>query len=440
MKRTIDDILLLWKTSQARKPLILRGARQTGKTFAVRKFGKTFSSFVELNFEKTPELCAIFDSDLNPRRIIRDLSLLNSSRIEPGITLLFFDEIQNCPRAITALRYFFEEIPELHVVSAGSLLEFALGTYSVPVGRVQYLYTRPFTFLEFLGALGQELLVTAISQNESFTPFSEPVHTKIIDYVRQYSIIGGMPGVIARFLEQNSYDTVREEQESILQTYTDDFLKYSGRTDLMTIRSVFRTLPGMIGRETTYSEIAIDVTPYKVKQALEILEKSMVIYKVRCSSGAGLPLGAGASEKQYKSIFLDVGLMQCAAGMPLDAWLHTKNILDVYKGSIAEQFVGQEIVGANHHDTGQLYYWHRKKTGSQAEIDYLIQHGTHILPVEVKSGAAGRLKSMQQFFIAYPDCPLGIKISQANFSKTERLISIPLYATSLLFSKTTVLP
>lgn len=433
MERELDNYLSGWAKKGNRKPLLLRGARQTGKSHAVEKLGRAFGNYICINFEKTPSSGDLFVQDLDPKRIKREIEAIHEQEIRPGQSLLFLDEIQNCPRAVTALRYFYEEMPELHVAAAGSLLEFELEKISVPVGRVEFVYVRPFSFNEFLKALGKKILAKQIATYNPQNVPGDPVHSKILSHLRDYLFIGGMPGVLKRFTEDNSYLTAVDEQENILATYRVDFNKYCGRAGTEQISKVFETVPRIIGRKVTYSKIDPDSKAQQTKRAINLLEQAHIVRRVRSTSGAGVPLAAGASEKRYKLVFLDVGLMQRLMGTRYRDWVENTDLFSSHTGAVAEQFVGQELAvldGINR-DPG-LYYWDRAAKGSTAEVDYLAAIHGRVVPVEVKAGAFGHLKSLHLFLSTYPSVPLGIKASEQNFARRGRIIAVPLYSLSHL--------
>jgi predicted AAA+ superfamily ATPase len=429
MKRDLDNYLIQWTHKKHRKPLLLRGARQTGKSYAVEKLGKPFPNFACINFEKNPSLGKLFNQDLDPQRITREIEAIVEKQIVPGKTLLFFDEIQNCPPAVTALRYFYEETPDLHVIGAGSLLEFELDKISVPVGRLEFVYVRPFTFLEFLKALGKDILVKQIAGYSFQTLPSDLIHNKILALLRDYLFIGGMPGVLKRFIDDNSYLSAADEQENILSTYRADFSKYSERAGTDHISRIFESAPKIVGNKTTYSKIDPDAKAQQIKNAINLLEKAHLLKKVKATSGAGVPLAAGASEKRYKLVFLDVGLMQRLMGVRYRDWTDSNSLFSAHTGAVTEQFVGQELAcleGVN--KNSDLYYWDRSARGSTAEIDYLVTIQGNVVPIEVKSSAFGHLKSLQLFLQKYPSVLFGLKISEQNFARKEKIVAVPLYA------------
>ena len=286
MKRLTDWHLTNWKNNKRRKPLLLRGARQVGKTHAVRELGKQFESFVEINFELFPEAKSIFEKDLVPERIIWELGLLTRSTIIPGKTLLFFDEAQEAPKVILALRYFYEKMPELHVVAAGSLIDFAINKVGVPVGRVSMLYIYPLSFVEFLAATGHSQYVTAILKNEAF---SQIIHENLLELLAQYLVIGGMPEVVAAWIQTNNPITCREIQKDLIETYTQDFPKYTKKHQIKYVETLFNQIPHFIGEQFKYSSIHGEYKKRELAPCLELLCHANVVHKVTHSAGNGIP-------------------------------------------------------------------------------------------------------------------------------------------------------
>ncbi len=428
MKRDIEKTALLhWKGSEDRKPLLIRGARQVGKTYLVKSFAaEHFDHLVEINFELRPELKKIFDT-LDPEVIIKNLKLVLNQPIEPGRTLLFLDEIQDCPQAIMALRYFYEKIPQLHVIGAGSLLEFSLHAegFKMPVGRVTYLYLQPLSFEEFLEAAGEKELRTALSEMDLHHPPSEAVHDRLLKLLGEYLIVGGMPAVVNSYLANRGSITYQDQQLSLLQTYRDDFGKYASRTRHIYLQRVFSTAPLLVGKRYKYSHVDPDIQSRELKEALHLLNQAGIIHKVTAASAHGLPLEP--HENKFKIIFLDTGLMQRGCGLDAEIAM-AKDFLAVNAGALAEQFVGQELLSSlNPHEDRKLFFWARDKKNSQAEVDYLIVHRSDPLPIEVKSGKTGTLKSLRTFMMEHRS-RIGIRISQQSFSHYDNVYSIPLYA------------
>ena len=433
MIRDIDSYLRQWKDQPRRYPILVRGARQVGKSYTVSQFGaEVFDSFIEVNFEFKPEFKGCFEA-LEPKLIVENISLLTGQEIIPGQSLLFLDEIQECPKAIMALRYFYEQMPELHVIGAGSLLEFALESqnFKMPVGRIQYFYMQPLSFGEFLDACGEGRLRSHISELRLLSTITEPVHNKLIQLLRKYFILGGMPAVIDEYIASGNIRRCGEIQQIIIQTYRDDFGKYASRVKHRYLEKIFYAVPKMVGQKFKYSHVDQNVQSRELKEALEMLEKASVVQRVFRTSGFGMPLEANASERHFKVVFCDLGLMQTICGLEAQTAMAT-DLTSVNKGALAEQFVAQELNAyRDYHIPPSLHYWAREYRNSSAEVDYLMTIGSRIIPLEVKAGSTGRLRSMHQFFEQYGQC-LGIKICQDPFSRTKPIFSIPLYGIKAL--------
>jgi len=433
MKRDIDNELKKWKTDKRRYPLLVRGARQVGKSFSVRKFGKeNFENLVEINFEQDPRYLECFNT-LKPKEIVNSISILSHSEITPGKTLLFLDEIQECPNAIISLRYFYEQYPELHVIGAGSLLEFALSLedFKMPVGRIQYIYFKPLSFLEFLEATGEERTREVINEINIKNFPTKAVHDHILSLIKIYSLIGGMPAVIYEYINSGDIRRCLDIQSIIIQTYRDDFGKYASKVKYKYLQKVFYGVPKIVGKRFMYSNIDREIKSRDLKEALELLEKAGVIIKVQHTGGNGLPLEAQVKENIFKTVFLDIGLMQNICGLNSDIIISSSDdFIKINEGALAEQFVAQELISyQNHYVKPSLYYWVRQAKNSSAEIDFLIPCRSKVLPVEVKSGKTGTLKSIHQY-LKKADIKAGIKISQLPFNGSLPVISLPFYAIS----------
>ena len=414
-------------------PLLLRGARGVGKTYAVRELAKLFDSFLEINFEfEGAALKGIFEKDLDPERIIRDLSVRYKTDIIPEKTLLFFDEIQEIPEAITALRYFYEKMPELHVVAAGSLLDFAIEKVGIPVGRVEFLYVYPLSFVEFLIADGYKLAVNEILQRDLQEPMSESIHVMLLEKVGEYLAIGGMPKVLEFWLSKEPRKSFKM-QSTILDSYKQDFGDYAKKHQLKYLEEIFNNVPLQLGSKFKYSKVG-EYRKRELVPCIDLLEKARVINKVLYSAGQGIPIGAQTNLDDFKLIFLDVGLSQAILGLDVSQWLTNPKSELVNKGSLVESFVGQEFLAySDPIKKAQLYYWRRETRASEAEIDYLIQLKNGIIPVEVKSGQGRTLKSMHLFLESHPNSNYGIKFSTNNFSMVDKIHALPLYAIFKLF-------
>ena len=410
MKRVAENELIAWKDRGGRKPLIVRGARQVGKTYLVETFGKSrFSSFLTVNLEQKEELHPLFDR-MEARRIVQELSLYFNQPIVPGQTLLFFDEIQACPKAIASLRYFHEEMPDLHVIAAGSLLDFSLREFkhSVPVGRIEYLYLNPMTFQEFLHATGEDALARHLDGFHIGDDLGAAVSIKLRDLLRMYFFVGGMPSAVATYAERHDLLEVQRILASITTTLQDDFAKYGTRAQQRNMRQVLRYVPRNIGRKVRYVNISREVRSEELRTALEFLELSRIVMLVRHSSANGIPLGAEASENHFKPLLMDIGICNNLCGLSLP---DAANLLTVHEGGLAEQFVGQELrsIGPAFEEH-PLFYWHREEKNANAEVDYLWAHEGHIVPVEVRAGTSGSLKSLQ-VFLAEKKLDLAVRLN-----------------------------
>lgn len=428
MKRLIDYYLRKWKDSLLRQPLLLRGARQVGKTYAVRELGKTFSSFVEINFESNKKIKTLFDRDLDPHRILREISALTDKQIIPGQTLLFLDEIQTVPEGILALRYFYEIMPELHVIAAGSLLDFAIEQVGVPVGRVQFLYMYPMSFIEFLSALEHPMLIKEILSHSIEEPIAEIVHDKIFSLLSHYLAVGGMPQAVACWKNMQNLHACSQIPQSLVAAYQYDFVKYGKSHQIKYLDLLFSHIPQQLGKKFKYSQVG-DFRKRELEPCVDLLVTAGVIHRVNHSDAQGIPLGAQADTHTFKLLFIDVGLSQFILDLKTGDWLLNPLEEFINKGLLVESFVGQELIAYEHPmKKARLYYWKRDARGSEAEVDYVIQHKGHIIPLEVKSGKGNTLRSMQLFLDSHPNSPYGIRFSTNNYSVYEKIHSYPLYA------------
>lgn len=428
MYRSIEEVFKKWKDEPNRLPIILRGARQVGKSYIIEKFGSDhFDTQVTINFDFQPELCSYFEN-LDPIQICSKLETALNQRIIPGKTLLFFDEIQNCPKALLSLRYFKEKLNSLHVMAAGSLLEFVLHEerFSFPVGRVQSLYLKPLSFREYLLSLKQESLIHHIDTNTLDQPFDPIVHEKLLQHVREYFLIGGMPAVVQCFLEKKSFLECQQILKILLETYRNDFSKYASKTQYKYLQTFFEKVPGLVAQNFKYSHIDPELRSRELKIALEQLEWAGLVHRVIATSASGIPLQTHAKENKLKLLFLDIGLLNTGQKLDIESIWQT-NLTHLNVGIQAEQFVGQELLAYEDvYSKPHLFFWNREKQGALAEVDYVIQSGSHILPVEVKAGTTGRLKSLSQF-IKEKKSPFGIRISQHPLSYHDQILSIPFY-------------
>ncbi len=432
MKRLLETQLIDWIDSQRRKPLILRGARQVGKTWLVENvLAKEFDNFVKIDLEKRGDLHTHFAGTLDPQTILSYLEL-TAGRIIPGKTLLFLDEIQACPRAITALRYFYEDMPELHVIAAGSLLEFAFGEISIPVGRVQYLHMYPMTFYEYLLALGK----TPMAERSLAPPDSvpEPVQQMILDQLRNFFFVGGMPECVKTWRDSGSLVETFKVQSEVIESYRDDFSKYKPQVNSTCLDAVFLNVAKSVGEQLKYTRLNDGHTGHTNRKAFDLLVKAKVIHKIPACNPSGLPLGATANQKKFKASMLDIGLMQRICQTPVELELQQENLLSMVRGKLAEQFVAQELLAWH---GPELFYWARDARGSNAEIDYLVVCDGKIYPVEVKSGTGGSLRSLHLMLKKYPNCPKGLVLYSGAYKNLseQKLEFLPLYSVAAICNK-----
>lgn len=414
--RHIDRELLEWKGSSQRKPLLVRGARQVGKSTAVRELGKQFQYFVEINLEKQPTLQTLFTKDVNVKKTCEELSLLVNIPIVAGRTLLFIDEIQVCQEAMMALRYFKEDYPELHVIAAGSLLEFALEELpSFAVGRIRSLYMYPFSFDEFLLAQNLGALVEFKRKASSSKPMFEGIHRQLIDQLRSFYLVGGMPAAVAEWIESKSYLSCVRVHNDILDTYQDDFSKYKKRVSPVLLRKVLRSVALQAGNKFVFAQVANDIRSVQIKDALHLLALAGLVIPVKHSDANGLPLGAEENENYTKYLFVDLGLMQTMLSIPAADILLSSDTDLVNKGATSEMFAGLELI--KYQDCfrkAEMYYWQTTSRNGNAEVDYLQVKDGQIIPVEIKASTSGGMQSLW-LFMRKKHLTHGIRCSLENF-------------------------
>lgn len=434
-KRKIDSELESWATSKKRKPLLLRGVRQVGKTSAVKHLGEKFKHFVLVDFNERQDVHYLFDGSYSPQEICRILSVLLGTPIEAGETLLFFDEIQSCPAAINRLRYFYEKFPELHLIAAGSLLEFALETLpSYGVGRIRSIFMYPFSFEEYLWATGNEALSLMIDASSPDKPLPMPLHEQALRLLRVFLVIGGMPAVVANYCEDGNMIECQNILSELVLSFRDDFAKYRKKVPSTRIDATFRSIAEQGLGKFVYNRVDTDASTIQIKTAVETLILAGLVYPVTHSSANGIPLGAEINEKYRRMIMLDTGLLQRILNLEISSILSSDDMQVVNRGAIAETFIGTELIkSASCFSPYPLYCWHREKSGSNAEVDYVVQLGNRIFPIEVKSGSKGSMQSMRLFLEA-KGIPKGIRTSLENFSAYDDIIVYPLYAIKNIFT------
>lgn len=393
-----------WAARESRKPLVIRGARQVGKSTLVREFARVSGmALVEINLERNPQLGQAFATN-DPAEILSTLALMTGEAIAASECLLFLDEIQAVPRALASLRYFYEEMPGLHVLAAGSLLELALGEkgFSMPVGRIEFLYLGPMDFEDFLVAVERPHLAEHLRTLSLGDGFPEAVHAQYLDLLRQYWVVGGLPEAVSAYAstaagQPRDFESVARVQQNMLATYRDDFAKYSHGRLKERMQLVFDRLPALVGRKFKYVAVSRDHRASELGDALVHLCMARVAWKVQRTAANGLPLGAEVDERHFKCLTMDVGMM-CAALHLNTIDLAKENPVRVNGGAVAEQFVGQHLLTSGlPYEAPVLHYWAREARNAAAEVDYVLPIGRHVVPVEVKAGTTGSLRSLHQF-------------------------------------------
>lgn len=441
MKRKGIESLRQWFSGEHRLPLVLRGARQVGKTWLVREFANTMGlRLLEVNFERVEGETKSLFRHKDPRMVVRGLELLTGQAIEPRRSLLFLDEVQAMPEVFANLRWFAEEYGELPVVAAGSLLDMVLAdhAFSMPVGRIEYLHVEPMAFEEFLEATGQDMLLRELEQWTPSAPWHEMAHMRLSKAYRDYLVVGGMPRVVQCWVDRGSVLECSNLQQSLLATYRDDFSKYAGRQPVDRIGRVMESVPRMLGQPFKYARVADGESGSAIRQSFDLLCRARLATRVHACAGNGIPLGAEVRERVFKAIFLDSGLVCAALGLALQRVGDLQDLVLVNEGGLAEQSAGQALRALlSDSSERSLYYWSSASAGSNAELDYLVQHGRRIVPVEVKAGTTGSLKSLHHF-MALRGLDLALRVNAdvpsvtpVNLKTTEgvsvsyRLLSIP---------------
>lgn len=426
-ERIIDRYLSEWATRPIHKPILLRGARQVGKSTAVRHLGESFKYYVEINLEKQSNYIDLFKKDLDVTRIVPQMAAMCGTPIVPNETLLFIDEIQESQEAIMALRYFKEDMPNLHVIAAGSLLEFVLDEIpTFGVGRIHSMYMFPMTFDEFLLANGEQLLLDARGQANIDAPLPTPLHEKLIGLMRTFMLVGGMPESVVKWVQAHDFLQCQEVQDDIITGYEADFPKYKKKVDPQLLIATMKSAATQATKKFVYSRVPGEYKTAEVKKALDLLIKAGILIPVTHSSGNGLPLGDESDESIRKILLLDTGLMLRLLNMTMgDTSAITAQILTataadlVNKGPMAEMLAGLELLHYLtpnlHHD---LYYWVRQAKNSTAEIDYLLSRDMKVLPFEVKAGVQGGMKSLWDF-MREKKLDQAVRCSLENFGKFD---------------------
>jgi predicted AAA+ superfamily ATPase len=428
MQRTAESILAAWAAQKERKPLVLRGARQTGKTWLVKQFGRGFPGGLAcVNLEREPDLAACFAPN-DPKAILGLLEARLRQTLVPGKTLLFLDEIQAAPEILAKLRWFAEELPELHLIAAGSLLDFALAdhSFSMPVGRITYGHLEPMTFAEFLVATGEERLLKAIRACTPNAGVAEALHPRLLQLTRTYALVGGMPAAVADWVEHHSFARTAEIHRDLLQTIRDDFAKYKRGVHTARVAKVFAALPRLVGRKFQPTQVDADERALPIRDAFRMLALARVVTPVQRSAANGIPLAAEVDERYQKVCLLDTGLYATQTGIDAASVASQPDLTLVNQGQLAEQLVGQELRACRpFNDEPALFTWVREAKNSNAEVDYVLQVGTRIVPVEVKAGATGTLRSLHMM-VAEKKLDLGVRVSSAPLQRRKIHTSLPI--------------
>ncbi len=430
MKRTIMNQLIAWKTRSDRKPMLMTGVRQCGKTYILREFGEQhFEDTAYFNFEKDGELASLFEHDFKVERIVDELSsIVLKRKIVPGKTLVIFDEIQECPRAITSLKYFCEDMPDLHVAAAGSLLGVAVNreSFSFPVGKVNRMQMFPMSFEEFVQADGGESLIEGLKNYGPNQEIPSLYTVPLIKYLKLYYVIGGMPEVVRIWTETHSFDSVIEKQDEILQDYADDFGKHAPEDQLVRIRMIWQSIPSQLAKENNkfvFSHVKTGMRAKDLEDALEWLVNAGLVYKVKLAEKIEIPISSSEDETYFKVYLCDSGLLCRRSG------IHYRTIMDGddsfirYKGALTENYVLTQLMTAQI----RVWFW---RSAANAEIDFVTDEGGEILPIEVKSADNTKAKSLRLFCRTYhPRQAVKSSLKNAgNYLDGDTCIwSVPLY-------------
>ncbi|MDY6857642.1 MAG: ATP-binding protein [Thermodesulfobacteriota bacterium] len=431
MKRDIYEKLLEWKSSPRRKPLLLQGARQTGKTFILKEFGRNeYENVAYCNFEEDPGLHQFFQRDLNPERILKELSIYMNLDIQPEEYLVIFDEIQVSNHALNSLKYFAEKKNDVHIAAAGSLLGLKLSAPgSFPVGKVNFLQLYPLTLLEFLDAVGESRYRKLLKEADLTNPLTESFHSHLIDMLRNYYFVGGMPEAVNHFAETGNGLEIREIQDEIIKSYVLDFAKHIPSADIPKLTMIWDSIPKHLSRENkkfVFSAIKKGARARAYENCLTWLEDTGLIHRANAVEVVNHPLKHYANTSCFKVYALDVGLLGAMARLPVKLLAQGKQLFNEYEGAFVENYVAQQLVSHFHQ---QLYYWRSK--GGKAELDFLFEFEGGIYPLEVKAGINPKSKSLKSYDLQFKPERL-MRTTLLNFKEGGKIYNLPLYAISLL--------
>lgn len=422
MKRNLYQNLLEWKSSHRRKPLLIQGARQVGKTWLINEFGKKeYKEYIYLNFEQTPNLKTLFINELSPQKIIENIGLLLSKKVNSDNTLICFDEIQNCQEALSSLKYFQEQAPEYHLIAAGSLLGVSLGkTSSFPVGKVNFLTLYPLSFSEYLEAIGEQLLV---EKGALLQTLPEVLHEKMLELLKIYFFLGGMPEVVRDYIENQDIKAARQIQNDILKAYQQDFSKYSNPSQTLKVTEIWQSVPFQLAKENkkfTYSEVKNNARAAAYEQSIEWLKNAGLIHVVPQIRAAKLPISGYADYSKFKIYILDTGLLGALLNLSSNIILKPNELFLEYNGAFVENYTCLELIKTLEQD---IFYWSSER---EAEVDFVFQWENDIYPLEVKSGLNRNTKSLRIYADKFQP-KLLLRTSPRNFIQNDDFINIPLY-------------
>ncbi len=426
MKRSLYYYLLEWKSSLNRKPLLLQGARQVGKTYLINRFGENeYTNYIYLNFEQNPDLKTLFTGNLTPENIINNISLFIGRKIIAKDTLVFFDEIQAVPEAITSLKYFYEQAPEFHIISAGSLLGVSVVKQSsFPVGKVNFMTMYPMSFLEYLNAFGEELLAENLMSIHKPEPLPSLLHEKLLNQLKMYLFLGGMPEVLQSYLAERDITLVRKIQNEILEAYQRDFSKYTDGSQAIKTSEVWQSIPYQLSKENKkfkYSDVRKRARASTFEQTIEWLKKAGLIHLAYNISVPKIPISGYTDYSKFKVYMLDTGLLGAMLKLSSDIIIKPNELFSEYNGAFTENYIAQELLVSG---SKELFYWTSK---SEAEVDFILQLKDNTYPVEVKSGTSKNIKSLRSYADKYKPKTI-IRTSPRNFIKDKDFINVPLYA------------
>ena len=424
MQRDVYTELLKWQSSSRRKPLILRGARQVGKTYLLKQFARdAYDNHIYINFDQHGNVADYFHQDLDPHRIIHALATYFGIEITPGKTLLIFDEIQECPEALNALKYFAEEANAYHIAAAGSLLGVTLAEAGFPVGKVTFLDVYPLSFPEYLTAIGKAHWREALETTSDIAPFPEALHQSLLQVLRLYLVVGGMPEAVSVYIESQDLHAVRDVQKNILAAYQLDFAKHAPKQEVMKLLAVWEAIPKQLAKENKkfiFSVVHKSARGREYEFALQWLQRAGIVYRVTQVSQPALPLSTYADQQVFKIYLLDVGLLSAMTEMPVRLAMDDSQLFTEFKGALTENFVAQSLLTSG---LSALYYW---TSGRTAEVNFLIQHDTDIYPLEVKAGVSRHKKSLLLYQERYHPTVLS-RTTKMNYVKEGQLVNYPLY-------------